>query len=315
MKYLKTITILAVAAVLAGSCKKDDDTTTTYSYLNGIATMQSMPAFVAPGQVFDFEASGVSLPSDATSDVELVCKFKTSLESEYTDCPDCKYHVVVPDTASTFSVTCAFSATGYYGSSYTTHTIILTEGSVPKAPKVQGNNEFTDQRDGSTYLTAWIGGNEWMRSNLVYGGKPFLNSETARGFMGSFYTWSEAQTACPAGWRLPKAEEFEALNLNAGAYMMPDAAINSEKMWPGEGWPLVDANDASGFSAMPLGYASVVGSGCEFAGYGQYAVFWASESGSPCCFYLNENVATFTKWTGMGASDFAANLRCVKNDN
>jgi len=60
-----------------------------------------------------------------------------------------------------------------------------------------GNDSFLDPRDKRTYKIKRIGGHTWFMQDLA--------SE------GEKYTWYEALTACPKGWRLPNNKEWEAL--------------------------------------------------------------------------------------------------------
>ncbi len=73
--------------------------------------------------------------------------------------------------------------------------------------------ELTDGNEGSlsdmySYkIGITIGDVTWARRNVGEPGK-FVDEPKDR---GGLYTFDEAQTACPPGWRLPTREEFEAL--------------------------------------------------------------------------------------------------------
>lgn len=101
---------------------------------------------------------------------------------------------------------------------------------------------YTDERDGNTYGWVRIGDLEWMTSNLKYyswapyyanmydlfGSYPdkvyshYLDTDFEADYemYGNFYTWEEANTVCPEGWRLPTDEDWKnlerALGMSAG---------------------------------------------------------------------------------------------------
>jgi GGDEF domain-containing protein len=86
-----------------------------------------------------------------------------------------------------------------------------------------GNNCFTDPRDGATYRLATINNATIMVDWLRYGGEDgnlgkteschecssdfFLNYPGL--YKVTVYIWAEAQTICPAGWRLPDDMDVE----------------------------------------------------------------------------------------------------------
>jgi len=96
-----------------------------------------------------------------------------------------------------------------------------------KLPNINpaATGEYTDERDGNTYGWVRIGDLEWMTSNLKYYPEaPYyeytydlfganyavkvrshlLDIDFAADYKeyGNFYTWEEARTLCPEGWRV-----------------------------------------------------------------------------------------------------------------
>jgi len=69
---------------------------------------------------------------------------------------------------------------------------------------------FKDNRDQRSYKTATVAGTLWMAENLEW---PVPGSEFYNRKSGSprVYRFTEAQKACPQGWRLPKVSELIAL--------------------------------------------------------------------------------------------------------
>ncbi|MDR1348153.1 MAG: hypothetical protein LBJ63_06985 [Prevotellaceae bacterium] len=49
---------------------------------------------------------------------------------------------------------------------------------------------------------------------------------------GGYYTWNEAQIACPAGWRLPTLQEFESL-INSGSHWITVNGKNGRRFGSG----------------------------------------------------------------------------------
>ena len=101
---------------------------------------------------------------------------------------------------------------------------------------------------------------------------------------------------------------------------MANAYFNDELMW--EFWPEVgDITNATGFSALPTGYA-MLGNGnnglypaAQFKGYKEYSVFWtateADETGMAYFRYLIANQPELMKNKGDKKS-FGASVRCVR---
>ena len=80
---------------------------------------------------------------------------------------------------------------------------------------LQGQISIADRRDGNVYHAVNINGVTWMTENLKFKAKDgaffFDNDSNNLPGYGILYDWKTAQTACPAGWRLPSGSEFRAL--------------------------------------------------------------------------------------------------------
>ena len=144
-------------------------------------------------------------------------------------------------------------------------------------PQVQYGTLY-DDRDNRTYKTVTINGLTVMAENLSYGdegqnsylinnNKCYKDNPTNCLKGGRYYTWTAAmnidkkwlsdtpygvdgliqtphQGICPNGWHIPKTSEWSAL-FNKVGYAAQQAKMNPE-------WP--NATNASGFSALPVGY-------------------------------------------------------------
>ena len=86
---------------------------------------------------------------------------------------------------------------------------------------LQKLNELANYRNSGVDNGATINGVHWATRNVdnpgTFAAKPHA--------YGKFYSWEQAQTACPAGWRLPTKAEFQSL-INAGSYWIALNGIN-----------------------------------------------------------------------------------------
>ena len=315
MKLHRILLIAAFGAFALTACKDDEETTTSKT-LAGTLTAGSMDAFSNPGDTYTFKATGVSLASDETDQsIEIEYYFTDGNLTDTTD----TYTFTVPDTLGTYSISVSAKAEGYYSKSITLSTMVVSERTLTGTGRDGIDPDFTDTRDGKEYYTVAAGGKTWFAQNIAYFtkdaegaytfGRPYADSKAAEDIFGGFYTWSEAQTACPAGWHLPTADEFDALGTDAGA-LMNNTYFNGARLW--EFWPEVTITNATGFSALPFGYATIVDDSYTFYGINDYAYFWVDNAGAPMCRSIYVKDPDIKVWGSPSATDFAANLRCVK---
>jgi uncharacterized protein (TIGR02145 family) len=175
---------------------------------------------------------------------------------------------------------------------------------------------FTDSRNGQKYRTVKIGDKTWMAQNLnyqtdnswCYGGD---NSNCEK--YGRLYDWTTAQTACPAGWHLPRDEEWDGLFATARAG--GDNSLMTTNDWNGYDYY---GTDTYGFSALPGGRRDVDGDyEGDYCGYWWTPTSYSTSSGSAggykcigpsaCAFWTCSDGKCVGKGTGLS-------VRCIANN-
>ena len=335
---MKLVRWFAFAALLAGflsvqGCKKDD--TTEYSYLDGRIIL-SMPPFVEPGFSKTFTIDTLMNMKRDDGGTIGYC-FRDSGKGVYDTLVTAdgviRHHdftVTAPNEAVTNTVMLtafAPASSNYTASTFSvSYSVVLPgldgNGSITKFDK-KGSEPVTDGRDGKEYYVTDAEGLTWMRQNLAWegAGATYLDCTALNDIFGRYYTWEEAQTACPEGWRLPSDADWAALAGAAGAEqdlpglagrVMGDIYFNGTKMW--EYWREVKITDQLGLSAIPVGYATLSGKEYTFDGLYAYAAFWTADEadGLGVCRYLFHKQDVVFRGL-MSKTEFAASVRCVRD--
>lgn len=173
----------------------------------------------------------------------------------------------------------------------------------------QQTGTFTDSRDGHVYKTVKIGNQWWMAENMNYKtAKSYCYDEKASNCStyGRLYPLKEAKTACPSGWHLPSANEFNQMtkSVNNNNYKLKERGSSH---WMSNS----SATNSTGFTALPGGY--LYG---NYENIGKAANFWTSEQAAPNVFYYvhfksSDAKSYFEKEHNYGYSAFS--VRCVKD--
>lgn len=197
------------------------------------------------------------------------------------------------------------------------------------------SDSFTDARDGQSYDVVKIGNLTWMAENLNYATEgsacPDGDSRNCKR-LGRLYTWAEAKTICPEGWRLPTKADFEALVIAASGNVAQShdgesgvvsnkvgATLKSRDGWFKKG----NGTDEFGFNALPAGYRSAVlkaddgaVTGGKFDGIGGYAYFWSAtqdaEKPESNAFYLFLSFSSDAASLNSFAKEDYRSVRCVR---
>lgn len=142
--------------------------------------------------------------------------------------------------------------------------------------------KLKDSRDGKKYKTVKIGSRIWMAENLNYetpdgGSRCYKDKASLCAKYGRLYLKNAAEKACPAGWHLPRKEEYQVLfdALNIDNY----ASLRATRGWGNK--ESQNGTDDFGFSALPGGYYT---KGGNAIGIGEYACFGTAD-GYFCIIY------------------------------
>ena len=346
----KKLFIMAAIALAAVACEDEEDTTTTPS-LDGALTF-SVPEYVAQLQTVTMTPKGVEHPDGKvigyywkvipTMTVADTTRYSNGLDSNSADGKpsDGSFTHTFSDTLQTYKVYANAYASGY-ATSTASRDVKVVKGGLNGSIKNTGIFSFDAKvsADGMDYYYVRIGDLDWMRNNLSNpaSGIPYRNAEVMSDVFGRYYSYDEAMTACPEGWRLPTDAEWVAMASNftsdsassaynpisgVAASLMANATFNGLEMW--EYVPTVgDITNSSRLSFLPVGYADKGSQdenggypGASFMGLNEYSVFWtadvvADESDMAYCRYLVcDQSALFT--SKASRSSFGASVRCVR---
>lgn len=180
---------------------------------------------------------------------------------------------------------------------------------------------FTDARDGQTYKTVKIGGTTWMAENLNYKTNDswhYRDDEQYYSKYGRLYTWNAATTACPSGWHLPTAAEWNTLIITVGGTSVAGITLRAKSGW-NEYWQAgkiknANGNDDYGFSALPSGHRY---SGGDFRSAGDMCYWWtATEYNKETAYKLtiykdHDDITGDRNDAYSGFKDFALSVRCI----
>lgn len=328
---LNMIALLAVILLAAVSCK--DDETETLPSLSGLYF--ECPLFAAPGKAVTLTPKEVEHPEGG----EVGYYWRVTPTMKRNDTTKVYVHWF-SDTLKTYTVSCYAFAEGYNGTSYSRNVEVVASGL--DGSLTQTGIKASDKKvtvDGIDYYYEKIGSLEWFRNNLanVQSGAPYANEELVSDIFGRYYSYNEAMTACPEGWRLPSEEDWMSLAeamespasekyvsfQNVAAKLMVNAYFNELAML--EYWPVVgEVNNESRLGFIPFGYANLGLKNdagkypvAKFEGMKEYFTVWTSDmvEGEEGMAYYRYIIADRPEMlVGKGdVNTFGASVRCVRD--
>lgn len=312
MKKLSIYLAAALCLIMAYSCKDDEETTTKPS-LSGLY-LDGGIAYVAKGETqhYTIDLSTLTTSGDDMPVVMGLCWHANSAKYDTltTDIrlePDKNTFSYRADTLGTYTITC------YIFTPDNSHYSASAESKFQAIDPTKVLSGLAGTAAPGQYLTQTIGSLTWLAENLheASSGAPYQGCEVMNTVFGRYYTYEEALTACPAGWRLPTAAEWDALGTDAGK-LMADATFIESKLWPY--CKEVKITNDTGFNAIPVGYIDNSAYYTTNVGEKEYAAFWTADAKDATLAhyrYIYAKNPTVQKGEGSRTS-LALSVRCVK---
>ena len=155
-----------------------------------------------------------------------------------------------------------------------------------------------------TWVSLYSPGYCWYKNNAAANKDPY----------GALYNWFAVNTGklCPEGWHVPTEAEWVSLtNYFGGVYTASGKLKETTTIhW---NFPNLGASNDLGFTALPGGYRTGIGSG-SFRTFGYYGWFWASTESSPTAArsrLLTYDAAEIALGDGLKKNGYS--VRCIKN--
>lgn len=322
MKRTRYAILFLMVAILCSSlgCKKEEEATKP----NLIGTIQTnMPLYIQIGDTITVNAWGITWPEEVT--------WKWYASSMTTDTLVCNpVTLAVPDSIGEFGLMVGAYKLDYYATTTTLLFQTIDTASVETFyGPVPSSRTFTDLRDGFTYDVIRVGKLDWFAQNLAWDGAgyPYQNSRILDIYFGRYYTWKEATTACPEGWRLPNNNDWcdlastvsgKSLTFfdddnwkGVGEKLTCQAWFLGTQLW--EFWPRNQHTNTVGWNGLPMGFAFPKED--VFDNYCTYAFFWSADEASAeqaYYRYVYQVEGEMPAATGL-KDDIAMSVRCVRD--
>jgi uncharacterized protein (TIGR02145 family) len=177
----------------------------------------------------------------------------------------------------------------------------------------QKKSTFTDSRDNHKYKTVEIGKQIWMAENLNFitgdGSWCYNDSTKYCNIFGRLYDYKTSLNVCPAGWHLPSKAEWEVLIDGLGGINEAGGKLKLKgfKYWAK---PNFNAENSSGFSALPSGYRTYADFGSNGNGGGWWSI---TEYDEDRAYSFNVIFESAELLIGENIKEFGYGVRCLKD--
>ena len=136
---------------------------------------------------------------------------------------------------------------------------------------------------------------------------------------GALYNWTSAKRACPAGWHLPKDEEWATLENTVGGASTAGTKLKATSGWlDSTGKKPLNGTDDFGFSALPAGvsgvYVSSNGAPSKiFSKNGSVGSWWTASDKGNDGFYRSISEAK-SESASANKTNVYYSVRCVQGE-
>ena len=310
--------VLLLIVFLAFSCKKKEEDTTKPT-LSGLVIDSDHSTYMGVGTTIHVTPKTDNIvSSDTTFPEKIGIYFLFSGTSSQRDTTTKDASVSNPtydltlDEPGNYTLYCyAFGGDAFYNASTSiSFTVVDPATALTGIPA----DLPTVTIDGHSFRTVTMEGKTWLANNL-YGtatGTNYQDSEILASLFGLYYTWTEAQTACPEGWHLPTGAEFDQCLGSVAGDAMVNAQFVDVDMW--SYWPEVPITNERKFCALPVGYRDYTVESLPEDGYKTYACFWTADNNEDLGVfrYIYERQNVIQKGQG-DKNTLAMSVRCVKD--
>ncbi len=312
MNFSKNILYIALLASAFCACKKEEATETRPN-LSGLE-FQTATAYLQIHQEHSFtlnvssiKASDSSTPGKIGVYIQINSDAKDTLTKDLGKDVKTLSFKYTPIATGDYTIYAYAYADGYYSSSAST--VFKSVDPETALTGIEG-----ERPSGEDYRTVLVPATslEWMAENLYTKGSgiSYEGCAVMDSVFGRYYTYEEAVTACPAGWRLPTADEWDLLGSDALS-LMADASFMGTRLW--KHYAGITVTNQFGFNAIPVGYTDLSTGTVNNTGIKEYAAFWTADSSKEFAQYryLIGGNAAVQKAMGSKTS-LALSVRCVR---
>ncbi len=156
-------------------------------------------------------------------------------------------------------------------------------------------NSVVDERDGSTYTTVVLNGNQWISQAIRWKCDQsyccFDSLQLCEKY-GRLYSWKAAQKACPAGYILPSAKDFQSLKSVFGSQVNFEKALAKE-------WLIKPAGHKTSFGV--------------YYDYDMYAHFWTRDGNGLHATAFEINFLSYRTYISDFGKDVSLSVICIKD--